>query len=818
MKKHLILFVILIASINDLFADHFVGHDITIINIKDANGLATNFYKIRFKMYTENPGLTPGSTISAYVYHKVFNTLDSTLTLTKVGTTNVINFPKDDCYLLEASQRLKLSVYESGTFHSSAFPGPSDFYLVINSDLNFAPNLTNIASGNYNHSVYMEFKGFTNNFINTSPEFIKNPADIYCIGKFYSIDWDIDDPDGDSIVYSIVPTLYANPSYPFPTVPFNTGYGINLNVMDGSPDINISSNGVLSFMPTITGNYLITVKVDEYRKINGLPTKISEIRRDLIFKTIVCDIRPPSVSNNLNNQKGIVIDTLMINEDYIINFTANDSPNDSLTTTLLPRINPGENLLDPNVFGALWGKPGQLVGGQFAQNLVIQGVGSLVSQFKWKPKCSHVRNEPYSFTIVTRDDNCPEPYYDSTKVFLYVKKKPNNAPMFVLPSIIKQNENVVLRYNLAKNEVFSLSGANAIKTFDEDENQTVYIRMIADPSNGAYFNDRLIFSSFSGLVNSTANLTFTAYCSLNRPEPYKVYIEAYDNDCYKPDTTRFTIEFYINENVLTPPSICAVTVDFSSTFNIIYWNDIMNVDLNYYIIYRENVNTGSYDSIGKVEKAAVLKFNDLGFNPNKESRYKIVASSHCGVKTVPSDVHTNVILKIMKVNNNLNLLSWNLIQGAQAEKHKLFRSINNGPFELVAELPNTATSIIDTTVIVGTAEYILEILRNEVCYTISPSPNFTVYSNSVTTNITSTENIIKESFSIYPNPTDAIITINNLDNVNAEYILMDIHGKELARDYFTSQYSINLSNYPAGVYLIHIISNNHNHTERILKK
>ncbi len=226
--------------------------------------------------------------------------------------------------------------------------------------------------------------------------------------------------------------------------------------------------------------------------------------------------------------------------------------------------------------------------------------------------------------------------------------------MFVLPSIIKKDENVVLRYNLAKNDVFSLSGANAITALDLDSNQTVYIRMITDPANGSLFNNMLIFSSFSGSVNSTANLTFTAYCSLNRPEPYKVYIEAYDNDCYKSDTTRFTLEFYINENVLTPPSICAVSVDFSSTFNIIYWNDIMNVDLNYYIIYRENLSKGSYDSIGKVEKAAVLIYNDMGFNPSKEMRYKIAASSHCGVKTAPSTTHSNVILKIMKVNNNLN--------------------------------------------------------------------------------------------------------------------------------------------------------------------
>ncbi len=135
----------------------------------------------------------------------------------------------------------------------------------------------------------------------------------------------------------------------------------------------------------------------------------------------------------------------------------------------------------------------------------------------------------------------------------------------------------------------------------------------------------------------------------------------------------------------------------------------------------------------------------------------------------------------------------------------------------MAELPNTATSIIDTAIIVGTAEYILEIVRNEVCYTISPSPSFSVYSNSVTTNITSTELLTKDRFRIYPNPKNETITIDNLDQLNAEYVLMDIHGKELARNTFMGQHSISLDYFPAGVYLIHIISNSNTYTERIMK-
>ncbi len=817
MKILLLLLLLSVASLSALYADHFVGHDAAIINIKDQNGLATNNYKIRVKLYHDQVGIGISGSITGYVYHKAFNTLDSTLTLTKVGLTTNVTYSKEDCYLASADFRLRYSIFESAVFHSSAFPGPSDYYFVSGSDPIITTNLTNIASVNADHAIYMEFKGFTNTFKNNTVEFKKHPADIYCVGKVYNINWDIIEPDGDSLVYSIAPTIYLNTSYPFPTVPFKSGYGINLNVMDGSPDISISGNGIINFMPTIIGNYLITIKVYEYRKISGVPTKISEIRRDLIFSTIVCDIRPPTLTNNLNNQKGIIVDTLYIDKDYLVNFTANDTPIDSLRTFILPNISLGENILDPNMFGAQWGAPGQLLSGGSAMNLVIAGVGSTQAQFKWKPRCAHVRPAPYTFTIVTRDNNCPEPYYDSTKVFLYVKKKENKAPMFTSPALIKKNDNTVLRYNLANNEVFSFSGNTAIKTYDADSAQTVVINMIPDPNNGADFNNSIFYTVNNAQIISTASFSINSLCKYNRTAPYIIYFEAIDNDCYKRDTTRFTLELYINENVLTPPSICAISVDFSSTYNTLYWNDIQNVDLSHYTIYRQNSNTGSYDSIARVEKAANLKYNDYGFTNAKPSLYKIAASSHCGVKTVLSAVHSNVVLKIQKVNNNINLLSWNSTQGAVPLNQKLYRSINNGAFSLIAELPNTTTSFLDTVSTIGTAEYLLEIVRNEICYSASANPVFSVYSNSVTTLITSIDVEKPSSFNLYPNPTSDFIHIKNSNNKNVEYVLMDVNGKIIQLGTFTRQTKLSIHDLANGMYLLRINADGESRNFKILK-
>ncbi len=124
MRKPILLILLLLVSINNIFAAHFLGHDVSIVNIKDQNGLATNYYKIRVKIYNGNIGMTPGGSMIGYVYNKVLNNLDSTLSLTKIGTTNLITYPKADCYLEAAILRVLSSVYESRVFSLFSFSKP----------------------------------------------------------------------------------------------------------------------------------------------------------------------------------------------------------------------------------------------------------------------------------------------------------------------------------------------------------------------------------------------------------------------------------------------------------------------------------------------------------------------------------------------------------------------------------------------------------------------------------------------------------------------------------------------------------------------
>jgi hypothetical protein len=70
---------------------------------------------------------------------------------------------------------------------------------------------------------------------------------------------------------------------------------------------------------------------------------------------------------------------------------------------------------------------------------------------------------------------------------------------------------------------------------------------------------------------------------------------------------------------------------------------------------------------------------------------------------------------------------------------------------------------------------------------------------------------INLSFSVYPNPTVAMLTLNigDFDYSNATYQLFDLNGKLLAdRKIIENSTNIPMEIYPQAIYLLHVIDNN----------
>lgn len=130
---------------------------------------------------------------------------------------------------------------------------------------------------------------------NSSPRFNDFPPVAICADEPLSFDHSATDPDGDSLVYKLCPTFQgASSANPAPTVPgappyslisYASGYS-HSNPLPGSPGLSInSSTGLLTGTPSVMGQYVVGVCVEEYR--NGI--LIGTHFRDFQFNVANCN-------------------------------------------------------------------------------------------------------------------------------------------------------------------------------------------------------------------------------------------------------------------------------------------------------------------------------------------------------------------------------------------------------------------------------------------------------------------------------------------------------------------------------------------------
>lgn len=608
MKAIKYLLILLMLSVTtSTFASHFIGYDLCLINIKDGSGNPTDTYKWRLKFFRDVTGAGIPTSFNFTIYKQNDNSSAGNFTVNKINPQTILTYPPEECPPAQAQLRVELGIYESTVFNYAALNNATGYY-ITGSLCCRNTGIINVLgeSSSFSGLMTMDFPRLnagTATRYNSSPEFKKNPLAFFCVGKPYTLDWNVTDPDGDSLAFFLAQPLDGGPTKPaFAPIPYAAGYSLYYNILDGVPDLTINNKtGVINFIPTRTGKYLAAFRVEEWRRIAGVMTKIGEIRREYQLETVLCPEAPP-VTENDNNQKRVIVDTINYPNSYTTTFTSRDSPTDSIFMYMLPNIAPGENLLDPNTFEGKWGEIGSLTGGQDAQNLIIEGQGIVQGQFKWTPKCNQVREKPYNFTVVVRDKTCPSPFYDSTFVTLYVRKKENIAPMFTNKYLGKDDtikvttspSRKIKRYYVKAGETFQLAADSVIKTYDRDSTQSVRITMVPDPNNGQDLNgidinSKFYFDAVDGLVHSTAVFRWVTTCADKLDNPVKVKFVAFDNDCLKPDTVSFDIEIYVKDQPNKKPIYADFNKDtvripegMTQMFSVSIYDTISNPEVNKY--------------------------------------------------------------------------------------------------------------------------------------------------------------------------------------------------------------------------------------------
>ncbi len=244
-------------------ADHFAGGDITY------TCLGNNQYEITLVIYRDcSPGTLALWGVQDVKVKDLDNNTIATLSLPRI---NIDTLDMGNSSMCSDS----FTCIESHTFKSTTtLANNTNGY-----DLTFYDSYRNNGITNISNSG-ITFFGFTTNvppppLCNNSAKFVDGFPEVLCVNNYHCLDLSATDADGDDLEYRLVESDHSNYISPFSAS----------NVMNGNPNLTIDVNsGIACVTPTQTGQFIITVEVDEIR--NG--TIIGTVRKDLQFFVVTC--------------------------------------------------------------------------------------------------------------------------------------------------------------------------------------------------------------------------------------------------------------------------------------------------------------------------------------------------------------------------------------------------------------------------------------------------------------------------------------------------------------------------------------------------
>lgn len=421
MKKTIYLFSLIMVLISfDIKASHITGYDMSLVS------LGGDLYKFKFNLYKKTTGANPNNSYVFYIKKNADNSAapTSSVTLNKVSSTLVTY----SCRPSNSNFNIEKWSYESAAINLSAFNSLSGYY-ISSQECCRAPGATNVLNSGGSGIVFnMDFPNLNPTSptrFNSSPEFINVPLVNMGINKKYTLDFNVTDSNGDSLVfYTIKPSSSGN-AKPFVMVDFASGYDLATNIADGSPDFNINSKtGVITYKPKNIGNYLIAIKVEEWKRTS--PTtpayKIGAVIREFQIEVVYLNELPPIIAD-IKKVTNIIRDTVNIKDTatYFNSFLSKEQAGDSVFMKLVPEQGLYNNILNSLLFDVKFGKVGEQMTSGFAiNNLIIRDIDSLKANFIWKIDSTDIKRTPYKFKIISYDKTCPAPLEDTIDVELSI--------------------------------------------------------------------------------------------------------------------------------------------------------------------------------------------------------------------------------------------------------------------------------------------------------------------------------------------------------------------------------------------------------------
>ena len=290
------------------------------------------------------------------------------------------------------------------------------------------------------------------------------------------------------------------------------------------------------------------------------------------------------------------------------------------------------------------------------------------------------------------------------------------------------------------------------------------------------------------------------------------------NGCIAADTANIGIDVF-------PVEVCVVTVDSTSTKNVIVWEKPIANGISHFNVYRDVV--GTYTYVDSVPYDSLSQYEDVtgGVNPQvTQYRYKISVVDSCGNESDLSDFHQTIHLNAPNLVGNTADLVWQAYGGFTSNfYYRILRdSTGTNDWEVVDSV--SLTTLVYTDIAVpntSNISYLVQIATPNTCTATKAQDHNTTRSNraSIAAPNAINENAL-ELIKVNPNPTTGKFNINLGGSHSETRIeLFDLQGKLITTKMVnTASTEFDLSDNEKGLYLIKVSSASGVKTIRIVKQ
>jgi len=592
MKKIFFLLLLYCFSLS-VKATHIVGGEFQLYWKQGYDyALEMNFYydELSTIRYQSTELLDEDLTIEVAIYEKNTNQLKQLVNLKRISD-GFIGYKYVECTdynsTLVETRLLKYVVdnnSETVQLLPTQYNSSNGYYIVWerccrNLDI---INILGDDQGNVGQVFYMEFPALSAPIdggyeFNSEPIFPIITGDFPCIGRPFTFNFSGVDPNGDSLVYSMVTPLQghatpngagagAEPIPPFPA-PYsqitwaylNGSNGPRYSATDaipGNPPLSINAHtGILSLTAGVPNSftnvngaqealYAFGVLVEEFRK----GKKIGEVRRDFQFWTVDCPVNPgPAITMLV---PGITPGTTMTYNE-IDTIKVQMEPKDTCFPTLVSDTSTA--ILYPlahtpmaqsiHITNITPNTPAGLL--QFPAIVNLPTTETKEPVAKTSSICFNPcytlnidKDTVIDFTLVAADQSCPEPKTDTLRVKV----------LFIPPIVPKPNITVgpitVNNVVVANDSIPILKPA---QTIDFPVTGTVngYTLTLTGNGRGFSFSEYgMIFNTATGFDFVTSPYSWKVACNAVGKSPFVLQFIASDKNCglNRADTSLITLK------------------------------------------------------------------------------------------------------------------------------------------------------------------------------------------------------------------------------------------------------------------------------------